>query len=79
MGRSVTFSVTVLGSSGSYAAPDNPCTGYLLRSPGATVLLDCGPGTVGPLQTELDLLDLEQRGAGAVKGGAGTPPVGNLT
>ena len=59
MGRSVTFSVTILGSSGSYAAPDNPCTGYLLRSPGATVLLDCGPGTVGPLQTEIDLLDLD--------------------
>ena len=55
----MTFSVTILGSSGSYAAPDNPCTGYLLRSPGATVLLDCGPGTVGPLQTEIDLLDLD--------------------
>ena len=59
MGGGVTFSVTILGSSGSYAAPDNPCTGYLLRSPGATVLLDCGPGTVGPLQTEIDLLDLD--------------------
>ncbi|MEO0492436.1 MAG: MBL fold metallo-hydrolase [Actinomycetota bacterium] len=55
----MTFSVTILGSSGSYAAPGNPCTGYLLRSPGATVLLDCGPGTVGPLQAEIDLLDLD--------------------
>ena len=44
------LSVTVLGSSGSYASVDNPCSGYLLRSEGATVLLDCGPGTLGPLQ-----------------------------
>ena len=50
--------VTVLGCSGSYAAPDNPCTGYLVRSDGASVLLDCGPGTLGPLQEEIDLADL---------------------
>lgn len=49
----MTFSVTILGSSGSYASPENPCTGYLLRSEKATVLLDCGPGTLGPLQTEI--------------------------
>lgn len=51
----MTFTVTVLGSSGSYAGPDNPCTGYLLRSPEANVLLDCGPGTLGPLQRAIDL------------------------
>lgn len=51
--------VTVLGSSGSYASADNPCTGYLLRSPGATVLLDAGPGTLGPLQREIDLAELD--------------------
>ncbi|MEM9202699.1 MAG: MBL fold metallo-hydrolase [Actinomycetota bacterium] len=55
----MTFSVTVLGSSGSYASPTNPCTGYLLRSPGATVLLDCGPGTLGPLQATIDLAELD--------------------
>ena len=54
----MSFTVTVLGSSGSYASPDNPCTGYLLRSPGANVLLDCGPGTVGPLQQAIDFRDL---------------------
>ena len=52
------LSVTVLGCSGSYASADNPCTGYLVRSPGATVLLDCGPGTLGPLQATIDLNDL---------------------
>lgn len=52
------LTVTVLGCSGSYAAPGNPCTGYLVRSEGASVLLDCGPGTLGPLQEALDLADL---------------------
>ena len=52
------ISVTVLGSSGSYAAPDNPCTGFLVRSPGAAVVYDCGPGTLGPLQAAIDLADL---------------------
>ncbi len=52
------LTVTVLGCSGSYAAPDNPCTGYLLRSEEAVVLLDCGPGTLGPLQTAADLNEI---------------------
>lgn len=53
------FRITVLGSSGSYAGPDNPCTGFVVRSPGATVLLDFGPGTLGPLQDTIDLADLD--------------------
>ena len=55
----MSFTVTVLGSSGSYASEDNPCTGYLLRSDEATVLLDCGPGTLGPLQREISLAELD--------------------
>ncbi len=54
----MTLEVVVLGSSGSYASTDNPCTGYLVRSHEACVLLDCGPGTLGPLQREIDLSDL---------------------
>ena len=53
------ITVTVLGSSGSYAAADNPCTGFLVRSPGALVLYDCGPGTTGPLQRHADLADID--------------------
>ena len=52
------LTVTVLGCSGSYAAPDNPCTSYLVRSPEASVLLDCGPGSLGPLQSVASLDDL---------------------
>ena len=52
------LAVTVLGCSGSYAAPGNPCTGYLVRSDSTAVLLDCGPGTLGPLQEAIDLADI---------------------
>ena len=52
------LTVTVLGCSGSYAAPGNPCTGYLVRSGSTAVLLDCGPGTLGPLQEAIDLTDI---------------------
>ena len=52
------LTVTVLGCSGSYAAPGNPCTGYLVRSDSTAVLLDCGPGTLGPLQEAIDLADV---------------------
>lgn len=52
------LAVTVLGCSGSYATVDNPCTSYLVRSPEAVVLLDCGPGSLGPLQSEVSLSEL---------------------
>ncbi len=54
----MTLTVTVLGCSGSYAAPGNPCTSYLVRSSDTAVLLDCGPGTLGPLQEAVDLNEL---------------------
>lgn len=54
----MTIEIVVLGSSGSFASTDNPCTGYLVNTPEASVLLDCGPGTLGPLQQAIDLNDL---------------------
>ena len=41
----MTFSLTVLGSSGMYATLDRACAGYLIGSDDGTVLLDCGAGT----------------------------------
>lgn len=41
----MTFSVTVLGSSGMFATLDRACAGYLVASDDATLLLDCGAGT----------------------------------
>lgn len=44
------FEVTVLGASGTYPTPGAACAGYLLRSGGADVWLDAGPGTFANLQ-----------------------------
>ncbi len=51
--------VTVLGCSGSYPGPGEPCSGYLVRGGGATVVVDLGPGTLATLQHHVDLRDLD--------------------
>jgi len=53
------LTVTVLGSAGTYAQADNPCSGYLVRTESTTVWLDCGPGTLGALQQHVGLADLD--------------------
>jgi ribonuclease BN (tRNA processing enzyme) len=54
----VGLTVTVLGSSGSFAGPGNACSGYLLSSGDTNVWLDCGPGTLANLQEHVSLRDL---------------------
>ncbi len=45
--------LTVLGCSGSYGAPaGGACSGYLVRTAGATLWLDCGNGTLANLQRQ---------------------------
>lgn len=51
--------LTVLGSSGTYAAPGNPCSGYLVRSGDTSVLVDAGPGTLAALQEHIDPAELD--------------------
>ncbi len=58
-GCGMTLSLTVLGCSGTYAAPGGACSGYLVRSAASTVLVDCGPGTLANLQEHVSLLDLD--------------------
>jgi ribonuclease BN (tRNA processing enzyme) len=53
------LTVTVLGCDGSYPGPGGAGSGYLLRGGGATVWLDCGPGTLAALQTHVDLADVD--------------------
>jgi ribonuclease BN (tRNA processing enzyme) len=55
----MSFTVTVLGSSGSYAGPGNACSGYLLSADGANVLMDCGPGTLSRLGEHVHLASLD--------------------
>ncbi|MDQ3569735.1 MAG: MBL fold metallo-hydrolase [Actinomycetota bacterium] len=49
------FSITVLGCSGSYPGPDSACSGYLVRGGGVTVWLDAGSGTLANLQRHVSL------------------------
>lgn len=55
----MTFSLTVLGCSGSYAGPDGACSGYLVRSDSTSIFLDTGPGTVANLQRHIRLEDVD--------------------
>jgi ribonuclease BN (tRNA processing enzyme) len=51
--------LTVLGCSGSYGGPPfGACSGYLVRTGGATVLVDCGSGTFPHLQQHAAVEDL---------------------
>ena len=51
--------LTVLGSAGTFPGPDSPCSAYLVEHEGFRLLLDFGPGSLGPLQRHLGLLDLD--------------------
>lgn len=53
------LAVTVLGCSGSYAAPGGACTGYLIQSSQTSVWLDAGPGTLANLQNVCSLAEVD--------------------
>jgi len=51
--------VTVLGCGGTYAGPDNACSGYLVEGAGTRIWVDTGPGTLANLQRHVELIDLD--------------------
>jgi ribonuclease BN (tRNA processing enzyme) len=53
------FSITVLGTDGSYPGPGGACSGYLLRAAGFATWMDAGSGTLANLQTHIPLADLD--------------------
>ncbi len=55
----MSLSLTVLGSSGTYAGPGNACSGYLVRSGTSTVWIDVGPGTLANLQRHISVHDVD--------------------
>lgn len=55
----VSFTLTVLGSSGTYAGAQSACSGFLVRTDDSTVMLDAGPGTLANLQEHVALEDLD--------------------
>ncbi len=52
--------LTVLGSSGSYGAGSEACSGYLLRTDAGTAIwVDCGSGTFANLHNHIDPSELD--------------------
>lgn len=47
--------LTIVGSSPAYPNPDGACSGYLVESRDARLLVDCGHGVTGILQTIVGL------------------------
>ncbi|HHU62692.1 MAG TPA: MBL fold metallo-hydrolase [Clostridiales bacterium] len=50
--------ITVLGKYGPFPRAGGACSGYLLRSEGVNLLLDCGNGVLSRLQQFCDITDL---------------------
>ncbi|MCU1496828.1 MAG: metal-dependent hydrolase, beta-lactamase superfamily [Acidimicrobiales bacterium] len=53
------LTITVLGSAGTFPHKDNPCSGYLVRTPTTTVWIDTGPGTFAALQEHVELAEID--------------------
>ena len=53
------LSLTVLGCSGSYAAPGGACSGYLVEDGTTTVWVDAGSGTLANLQRHVAFADVD--------------------
>ena len=51
--------LTVLGCSGTYPGDGGACSGYLVRSPGASLVVDLGAGTLANLQRHLALGEVD--------------------
>jgi ribonuclease BN (tRNA processing enzyme) len=51
--------LTVLGCSGTYPGEGGACSGYLVRSPGASLVVDLGAGTLANLQRHLALGEVD--------------------
>ena len=51
--------MTVLGKSPAWADAGGACSGYLVESGDATVLLDCGPGVLGKLRALRDYASVD--------------------
>lgn len=53
------MTLTVLGTSTPYPRPDQPCSGYLVRTPTTALWVDAGSGTFAELQRHMDLERLD--------------------
>ena len=52
------LTLTVLGSSPSWPNPGSACSGYLVEAGATRVMVECGPGVIGPLRAATDVRSL---------------------
>jgi ribonuclease BN (tRNA processing enzyme) len=53
------LTLTVLGCSGTYPGAGGACSGYLVRSPGASLVVDLGAGTLANLQRHVAIGEVD--------------------
>jgi ribonuclease BN (tRNA processing enzyme) len=53
------LTLTVLGCSGTYPGDGDACSGYLVRSPGASLVVDLGGGTLANLQRHIAIGEVD--------------------
>lgn len=53
------FTLTVLGSSGTYPGPAQACSSFLVEHDGYRLLLDCGNGSLTNLQQRIGIADVD--------------------
>lgn len=51
--------LTVLGTASGAPVAESGCSAYLVRHAGTSVLLDCGPGSLGPLRAAAGVHELD--------------------
>ena len=51
--------LTVVGCSGSFPGPRSAASCYLVEAGGTRILLDLGPGALGPLAAIIDIFDID--------------------
>ncbi len=51
--------LTVLGGWGAFPEANDACSGYLLKSKGRNILLDCGPGVLSSLANHIKFEELD--------------------
>lgn len=59
MSGAAELTLTVLGCSGTFPGDGGACSGYLVRSPGASLVVDLGAGTLANLQRHMAIGEID--------------------
>jgi len=51
--------LSIIGNSAGIPAPGGACSAYLVQTPATKLLLDCGPGALPRLRTQLRMREID--------------------